>query len=94
MYCIVDAIGIGRHLINYVEIISLISLLDDNFPRNSRVREHGIEYVTSLVLIQMAEQNILGNGFRERSHSLVILGDDLKIRSQKTNRECPLTFLM
>ena len=45
-----------------VEVVSLVSLLDDDLPGDGVDREHGVEDVGALVLVQVGEEHVLGDG--------------------------------
>ena len=70
--------NINFSLVNDVEIVPIVSLIYDVLPCQAVHGEHGVEYVASLVLVQMREENVLLNGFRESSHRFVVLGDHLR----------------
>ena len=61
-------------LIDDVKIIALIALLDDYLSAMAAGREHGIENVRPLILVQMRKEHVLGNGFSKGFHSLVVFG--------------------
>ena len=62
-------------LIDNVEVVSLIALLDDDVGRVDIDGEHGVEDVGALVLVQVGEEDVLGNGLGQRLHRLVVLGN-------------------
>ena len=48
-------------LVDDVEVIALVPLLDDDLAGHGVRGEHGVENVTPLVLVKVAEEDVLGD---------------------------------
>ena len=48
-------------LVDDVEVVPLVPLLDDDLAGHGVGGEHGVEDVAPLVLVQVAEEDVLGN---------------------------------
>ena len=51
-------VNLDLPLVNDVEVVALVALLDDDLPRHGRGGEHRVEDVRTLVLVQVAEQDL------------------------------------
>lgn len=69
--------------IDDVEVVSFVTLLDDGFSWKAVDRKHGVEDVRTFVFVQMREQDILGDRFRQGGHRLVVLRHHLRTETEK-----------
>ena len=64
-------------LINDVEVVPFVALLNDRLAGKKVDREHGVEDIAALVLIQMSEQDVFTDRFGQGGHRFVIFGHHL-----------------
>ena len=67
-----------------IEVVSLVALLDDDLSGHGVDGEHCVEDVRPLVLVQVAEQNVLCDRLAQGCHRLVVLGNHLKNEGKKS----------
>ena len=64
-------------LVDDVEVVALVALLDDDLAGHRVGGEHGVEDVAALVLVEVAEQDVLGDCLGQGGHRLVVLWHNL-----------------
>ena len=65
-------------LVDDVEVVALVALLDDDLAGHRVGGEHGVEDVAALVLVEVAEQDVLGDCLGQGGHRLVVLWHNLE----------------
>ena len=68
----------------YLILESKRTLFDDDIPCLMIDGEHGVEDVRLLSLVQMREEDILGDGFGQRSHRRSVLRNNLRPSKEQT----------
>lgn len=71
--------------INYIKIVSLITLPDDSLSGKTLHGEHGIKHVRPLRLIQVSEQHIGRYGSGQSTHCFVVFWHHLEIEIDLIN---------
>lgn len=78
-------------LVDDVEVVALVTLLYDGLAGQEVDREHGVEDVRALVLVQVGEEDVLGDGLAQGGHCLVVLRHHLQDRERRLLSTCRRT---
>ena len=69
--------------VQHVEVVSLVSLLDNHLTGLVLHLKHGVKYLTLLIVLEVAEQEVAFDGLLEGCCGFVVFGDDLQGRHKQ-----------